>query len=379
MRELPDTGAVIVTVASVAGRPGRARVECTRRIQPSALLLGRKAGPELSQLLSILYMLCPAAQSCAWETASELAMTGSLDPEKRAARAAAIQLEAMGEHMRCFALELPKSLGIDETQDMRPLGALRAKSRFATLLDEKAREKLLAEARDATRGLLFGETTPLPSLEERLSADEVEERISELRTVLRPVLAYLLSLPDELGRCSEARLETSREAVRLELTEALKNPDFCLRPRLFSGPVQTSALARRCHARALLPRLLKNGANSFDYFYARFLELGHWCRGFEDPARLVSGFSPEPDVGVSFVETARGTLIHRARIERGVVREAAIVAPTEWNFLPGGPAEEALSSIRSDNWASWQARASIVVRQFDACIPFRIRTEASNA
>lgn len=379
MRELPDTGSVIVAVEEIEGRPGRARIECARRIQPSALLLGRKAGPGLTQLLSILYTLCPAAQCCAWDTATELAMTGSLDPKKRAARAAALQLEAMGEHMRCFALELPKSLGIDETQDMRPLGALRAKARLATLLDEKAREKLLAEALEAARGLLFGEAAPLPSLEERLSADDVERRISELRTVLRPVLAYLLALPDELGRCSEARLETMREAVRLELTEALKDPDFCLHPKLFSGPVQTSALARRSHARALLPWLLKNGANAFDYFYARLLELGHWCRGFEDPALLVSGFSPEPGVGVSFVETARGTLIHRARVENGIVREAAIVAPTEWNFAPGGPAEEALSSIRSEDWSSWEARAGIVLRQFDPCIPFKIKTEAAHA
>lgn len=379
MRELPDTGSVVVTVSSIEGRPGRVRVECTRRLQPAALLVGRKAVPESLQLLSILYTLCPAAQCCAWETATELAATGTLDPKKRAARAAALQLEAMGEHMRCFALDLPKALGIDEAIDAKPLGSLRTKARLAALMDEKAREKLLAQARNVAREVLFGETAPLPSLAERLSADDVERRISELRTVLRPVLAYLLSLPDELGRCGEAKLETTREAVRLELSEALKDPDFCLRPRLFSGSVQTSALARRSHTKALMPWLLMNGANAFDHFYARLLELGHWCRGFEDPAFLVSGFSPEPGVGVSFVETARGTLIHRVVVERGIVREAAIVAPTEWNFAPGGAAQEALSSIRSDDWSSWEARAGIVLRQFDPCIPFKIKTETSHA
>lgn len=379
MTPIPDIGSVEITVTPSGGAPGRVRVKSTRRTRVTAMLVGQPADERLPRMISLLYTLCPQAQASAWKAAVALAQRRELAPEIIEPWAAAVQLEAMTEHMRCFVLELPKALGMEDTVSARPVGALRAKISRAASLDEAGRRALLAEASAAARDLLFGHSGPLPSLSERKSTAEIEAWVSTLRNVLRPVLSYLVMLPRELGVATARRLDTASPTVRKELTTELARPGFCFEPHLFTGPAQTSALSRRVASPALMPELLRRRPGCFDYFYARLLELGTWCRGFEAPSALISGFSPEPGVGISFVETARGVLTHRVRLERGIVREASIVAPTEWNFYPGGAAEEALNSLGVTDWASWRSRAEIVVRQFDACIPYKMTTEASRA
>ena len=66
------------------------------------------------------------------------------------------------------------------------------------------------------------------------------------------------------------------------------------------------------------------------------------------------------------METARGRLIHRARVVDGVITQYRILAPTEWNFHPQGVAVQALSGLEPD-----QAKA--VVEAIDPCVDFELR------
>jgi Ni,Fe-hydrogenase I large subunit len=70
--------------------------------------------------------------------------------------------------------------------------------------------------------------------------------------------------------------------------------------------------------------------------------------------------------GVGVVEAARGTLIHKVRIERGKIASYDIITPTVWNLGPRddrylGVAEKAVLGLTS------QRLAHIVIRSFDAC------------
>jgi len=63
---LPDFGAIIVTVDTKDGVPVSARTRSTRGPMVSKLLEGRQADESIPTLISMLYTLCPVAQSTAW-------------------------------------------------------------------------------------------------------------------------------------------------------------------------------------------------------------------------------------------------------------------------------------------------------------------------
>ncbi|MDD5717130.1 MAG: nickel-dependent hydrogenase large subunit [Sulfuricurvum sp.] len=70
--------------------------------------------------------------------------------------------------------------------------------------------------------------------------------------------------------------------------------------------------------------------------------------------------------GVGIVEAPRGSLIHRARIEKGKITAYSIITPTQWNLGNGtatlpGIAQKAM--IGADSIA----KASLIFRTFDVC------------
>ncbi|MDD2949601.1 MAG: nickel-dependent hydrogenase large subunit, partial [Sulfuricurvum sp.] len=70
--------------------------------------------------------------------------------------------------------------------------------------------------------------------------------------------------------------------------------------------------------------------------------------------------------GVGIVEAPRGSLIHRARIEKGRIASYSIITPTQWNLGNGtmtnpGTAQKAMIGAEST------AKASLLFRTFDVC------------
>jgi len=70
--------------------------------------------------------------------------------------------------------------------------------------------------------------------------------------------------------------------------------------------------------------------------------------------------------GVGIVEAPRGSLIHKARIEKGKIVEYSIITPTQWNLGNGTPdtpgiSQKAMLGIEST------AKASLIFRTFDVC------------
>ncbi|MCS7308385.1 MAG: nickel-dependent hydrogenase large subunit, partial [Aquificaceae bacterium] len=70
--------------------------------------------------------------------------------------------------------------------------------------------------------------------------------------------------------------------------------------------------------------------------------------------------------GHSFVEAARGTLLHKIVIEDGLIKEYSIITPSQWNLGPRckayyGVAEKAIIGLRS------KLHAQLVLRSFDVC------------
>jgi Ni,Fe-hydrogenase I large subunit len=82
-----------------------------------------------------------------------------------------------------------------------------------------------------------------------------------------------------------------------------------------------------------------------------------------------------PDEGLAAVETARGMLLHRARLVDQRVAEYQIVAPTEWNFHPAGALATGLVGLETGDDAELHNAARLAVHALDPCVAYRIEAE----
>ncbi|NTV97153.1 MAG: hypothetical protein HGA75_17355 [Thiobacillus sp.] len=73
------------------------------------------------------------------------------------------------------------------------------------------------------------------------------------------------------------------------------------------------------------------------------------------------------------VETSRGLLIHALRLHDGRIAQYRIVAPTEWNFQPGGPLAAALAALPDGD--DLDTRARRLALAMDPCVDYRVEVE----
>jgi hypothetical protein len=66
-------------------------------------------------------------------------------------------------------------------------------------------------------------------------------------------------------------------------------------------------------------------------------------------------------------------LIHVARLDRARARIVAYrsLAPTDWNFAPGGPVAQALAAAADD------CAARVIGAAFTPCLPFEVEPSAA--
>lgn len=70
--------------------------------------------------------------------------------------------------------------------------------------------------------------------------------------------------------------------------------------------------------------------------------------------------------GIGIVEAPRGSLIHKARIEKGKIMAYSIITPTQWNLGNGTSATPGIAQ-KAMIGAESTAKASLIFRTFDVC------------
>ena len=76
--------------------------------------------------------------------------------------------------------------------------------------------------------------------------------------------------------------------------------------------------------------------------------------------------------GLGVVQTARGLLLHYARVDAGRVGAYRIVAPTEWNFRPAGALVRGLGTLAANDESELVRQARLAVQALDPCVACRI-------
>ena len=169
---------------------------------------------------------------------------------------------------------------------------------------------------------------------------------------------------------------TIENLSRSLLGEMAVDPEYTRFPRWSGLPAETGALARQVGAPLIAGLLEREGRTASARFVARLVELAVLMRDLRlrSGGRIapVRGHALGDNTGIGLAETSRGLLLHRIRVEAGLVTDYRIVAPTEWNFHPGGPLAQGLRGRAAADRARLEREARTVVQSLDPCVACRV-------
>lgn len=318
----------------------------------------------------MLYTVCRQAQAGAGQAAVDAAQ--GLSPGPHPETALSLLCEATREHLWRLLLDWPQLLGLTtheaEFADWyrRLATAGRSWSNFKGQLGGFA-----SFAESAVLGMHLPEWRALASPDEFESGTALASRLWR-------------ALDDDPGMAGEGlpTLPPGSAAEFAAVSAAEWNRDFARTPTLHGRPAETGALAR-WQTHPLIRQQLGHGAGAVRLrLFARLMDLAQ-CAEYIAAAddwlanglanNLIDTCSPAPGVGIARVETARGILLHRVRLEgtakQASIAEYAVVAPTEWNFHPGGAFVAAMHNMAMTDEAALRKHAQRLVLALDPCVP----------
>lgn len=349
------------------GRVTEVHAENSRPL--AAQLLVGKTLDQAAQLAPAVFSLCGVAQGVAVRAAGALATGGrfamSIDTER------ALAIEAIKLHLWRLMLDWPVLFGRPPERTrfafvLKRIGQI-ADERSAyeaggVVLDLVARELLagffnslreprnLAEFADACRrGGSIGEA--LARLIEAGASDPLDDAVPLLAPL--PASVFADALP---GGWPDA--------------------EYCRAPHLSGDVYETGPLARHVN-NPLVARLLVHRHRIAARLFARVVELSDCASRLRHP--LPEDMPPLVDVAplpggavLARVDTARGVLLHALRLDGETVADYAIVAPTEWNFRPGGVFEQEGAHWQAPDaaYAEWRLRALALA--LDPCVLYDV-------
>jgi Ni,Fe-hydrogenase I large subunit len=158
-------------------------------------------------------------------------------------------------------------------------------------------------------------------------------------------------------------------------------PAFARTPTWAGAPVETGALARmrgeplvkavyEVFGNAVVTRIVARLAE----LALQLLELQGMTTRPGQPPRIQS-LPLAANEGLGVVETGRGLLLHRSLVRDECVVDYQIVAPTEWNFHPGGAFVRGLEGLESVDERALVRHARLAVHALDPCVGFRIAVD----
>lgn len=324
----------------------------------AAGLLKGKTPAQAVHLAPLIFSLCGGAQGVAAQAALMAAQGGVPDELQLANWAGAIRREASSEHLWRLMLDWPQISGVERLEQAyagcrRLCLAARDDREHAAVLKATLHDHVLGMP--AASWLAQG---PLAFAAWRKNSSSLG--------------ATLLRSTDGAAGGSEAAtafLPATTARDWAGMGAEIGAPEFCRAPVWHGKPHEVGALARQ-RAHPLVAPSLANGRRIEARITARLVELAQWASGEFGQARDWIDVAPcGPHTGLVRVETARGVLLHRVRVEHDAIADYAVVAPTEWNFHPRGVFATDAACI-SGNEADIVRQAQGLALSLDPCVEF---------
>jgi len=377
-------GRIDITLQVTDSAVKKVSIHSSRPIHVSRVLLGNTPEKSLMQI-PLLYSICGTAQACVALGAIEQAM--DIPPVQRVeiARSMLVWMETAREHLWRILIDWPKFIG-EEVAPESLKGLMQHLPNFQRALFKGGQAFNLHSKLDVDPVRI---EACILELETRIAEFVLGTGTDKWLTASAPVAwADLQPTPaarllqqlklrhwDAAGRC-DSELLPVLDSRMLNLLLAQEGAMALLSKPQWQGICcETTPFARVRAGQA-------KGNNGLS---ARLLSLLTELAGI--PARLrcmlddvlaeqAAPEIPEQEglpkgVGLRQIEAARGRLVHRVRIESGVISEYQILAPTEWNFHPQGVVKQGLQSLEGSP-EEIKRQANLFVNAVDPCVGYHL-------
>jgi hypothetical protein len=343
-------------------------VRSSRRALPARLVHDRPPA-EVAQLVPQLFSICSRAQGAAAAGALDAAQGLAPDADRAERRHTAVAIEALQETLWRLLIDWPEAL--DEPPLVAPLRIVR---QAATEVERGHLpvDALLAAIEGVAAEQVYGQSSA-SWLEQ--PPDSLDRWIAAAGTLPARLLRRLQHEAPGLGR-SEVPLMPPATLPALEsalLPFLQRDADYALAPHWDGVPVETGALARQSGHPLVAAFVARDGRSAAARFVARLVELGMSIDALrlQQAPNAARQHTLRTGEGIGLAETARGLLLHHARVDDGRVVDFQIVAPTEWNFHPEGGLRSLTGRPAHDD-RRLESEARLVVRSLDPCVACRI-------
>jgi len=347
-------------------------VASSRTGLPLRLVRGRPPA-DVQRLVPLLFSICRRAQGAA--SAAAIAAAQGLEAAARDQQREALDvtLEMLQEGVWRLLIDWPRSMG--EPPQVPAVAAVRHAS-SAVLDDGVTLDALLAVADDVLREHVHGVSAETWLASTDLAA--LDRWVDAGATLPARLLRRMRDESPGLGRSDVALMpDATLEGLRRSVIEDMDaDAEYARFPRWGGLPAETGALARQAGEPLIAALLERDGRNASARFVARLVELAVLVRDLRARSAgrvpAVRSHALSDGAGLGLAETARGLLLHRVHVERGVVTDYCIVAPTEWNFHPQGPLPQALTGRSAADRGRLEHDARVVVQSLDPCVACRV-------
>jgi hypothetical protein len=372
---VPIEGELIVRLDHDGRHLRRVTVRLTRPRLAARVLAGRSA-TDAAATVPLLFSICRGAQGAA--AASALTAAGATGlPENAGRRELDVMLESLQDTMRNLLIDGPGAMGA--VPCAAPVAATRTEiAAFLRMADASTVRalgmRLSGIAADAIFGMRVADWRDLSDVDAFLAW------CADGGTVVAAMLGQLFAGEPTLGRSAIPLMPPARADALLGILVPAMRADaaFASTPTWAGSPVETGALARM-RSDPLVAAVEGRFGNAVGTrIVARLAELAVLIQELtgsgvrpEAPPRI-QGISLGDGEGLAAVQTARGLLLHRARLADDRVVDYQIVAPTEWNFHPDGALPLGLAGLEVDDQPRLLRAVQLAVHALDPCVGFRI-------
>ena len=360
---MPDTGKLHLRIGWDGNRVLGVDVKSTR---PHAYrILEGRAPDKAVQLVPMLFSVCGKAQQA--EAVAVVSVAQGRDYPQSLERG--VVCEAMQEHLWRLLLDWPGLMGLQQEQQqfVRWHGAL---NDLAAGRGDPA--DLLRELCQVLLGMAHEEWNQLNSF------DKVSGWMKAKQGLLAPILAAIdakeskLDFVGAVAACAFMPIWTASEAVQKFASHL--DHEFSAKPQHEGEPMEAGTLAHYQTSPLLQSVLYQRPARLLARVIARLVDLLDSVEALvqETSTGRIQSVAVSDCRGLSVVRTARGMLLHYARIESERVANYLTVAPTEWNFHPQGALATGLTGLQEKDPEQLMETIRYYILSLDPCVEYEI-------
>ncbi|CAA7614302.1 nickel-dependent hydrogenase large subunit [Magnetospirillum sp. UT-4] len=375
---LPESR-IHIALRTSAGRVAAVEVRSTRMVEAAGRFAGRRPD-EVLAILPLVFSLCGTAQALAAVAAVEDAAGIVPSRPQIAARRLLLLAETVSEHGLGIARDWPALVG--EAADLG--GAKTLKTAMAAI-----RPALypagdwavpggggLVPDRFRVQDALADAGAALVAMTGFRLCHAIDDSEAFAAVLAHPSTAparLLAGLGEDAGFGAQP-FEPMPAGGPADLNARLAadaDGGFLARPDMGGRVPETGPLARQAMLPPVAALLARHGTGVLPRLAARLADAASALREMATLVQDLAETPPSPirpaqGSGLGVVEAARGLLAHRIELEDGLVSRYQILAPTEWNFHPGGALARGLAGAIADD--RLEARARLLVHALDPCV-----------